>query len=269
MVKLSLKDECFNHCIFSNNPLPPTSFAKFIEWDRKTVNANTIYTDLSIKEAPVNSVVWLIEPRELIPMVYNFIEQNASKYKFIWTHDKDILNKFKNAVFVPLGGCWIKEQDRKIHKKTKNFSIIASSKKIITGHKLRHDIIKASEGHIDVYGNGYTHIPYKLDGLKDYRFHFTIENSKKDFWFTEKLIDCLQTGTIPIYWGCPSIDKFFNPEGFIIFNSLPELKEKLKTCTPEYYESKKEAIAENFELSKKFILAEDWIYENNIHRPLL
>lgn len=265
MIKIPLKDRSFSHCIFSNNPLPPTSFAKHIEWDRDTLNNNTVYTDLCINEAPEGTTVWLIEPRELISGIYEFVEKNAAKYKNIWTHDRDILNKFNNAVFVPLGGCWIKEEDRKIYEKTKNYSIITSSKQYLPGHKLRHELIKAAEGHIDVYGNGYTYIPYKLDGLKDYRYHFAIENTKKDFWFTEKLIDCLQTGTIPIYWGCPSIGKYFNTEGFIIFNDLSELKEKLKLCTPQYYESKKDAIKENFERSKKFILAEDWLYENDIY----
>lgn len=265
MINLSLQDKSFSHCIFSNNPLPPTSFAKNIEWDRRIINEDTIYTDFCINDAPINSRIWLIEPRELISGIYENVERNASKYKTIWTHDREILNKHKNATFVPLGGCWIKEEDRKIYDKTKNFSIIASSKQYLTGHKLRHEVIKASEGHIDVYGNGYTYIPYKLDGLRDYRYHFAIENCKKDFWFTEKLIDCLQSGTIPIYWGCPSIGKYFNIEGFIIFNDLTELKEKLKYCTAEYYESKKEAIKDNFERSKKFILAEDWIYENDLY----
>lgn len=265
MITLSLKDSSFSHCIYSNNPLPPTSCAKHIKWDRQTISNNTVYTDLHVKEAPAGSTVWLLEPRELISFAYEEVEKNASKYKTIWTHDVTILNKFNNAKFVPLGGCWIKETDRKIYEKTKNFSIIASTKQYLPGHKLRHDVVKAAEGHIDVYGNGYTYIPYKLDGLKDYKYHFAIENTKKDFWFTEKLIDCLQTGTIPIYWGCPSIEKYFNIDGFIIFNDLIELKEKLKLCTPEYYESKKEAIADNFERSKKFILAEDWIYENDLH----
>ena len=70
---------------------------------------------------------------------------------------------------------------------------------------------------------------------------------------------------MPIYWGCPCISKFFNTDGFILFNDLVDLKEQLKKCTPEYYENKLPAIKENFNLAQKYILAEDWIYENDIH----
>ena len=34
-------------------------------------------------------------------------------------------------------------------------------------------------------------------------------NGRGDYEFDEKLIDCFLTGTVPIFWGCPSIDKFF------------------------------------------------------------
>ena len=127
---------------------------------------------------------------------------------------------------------------------------------------LRHEIIQASGSNIDVFGNGYKPVGNKIEGLRDYRYHFAIENCKRDYWFTEKLIDCLMTGTLPIYWGCPSISKFFNTDGFILFDNLVELKEKLKLCTPEYYESKLPAIRENFECAHKYLLAEDWLYEN-------
>ena len=42
----------------------------------------------------------------------------------------------------------------------------------------------------------------------------------------------------------------------IEFEDIKELPELLKGCTPEYYESKKEAMKENFELAKKYRLAE-------------
>ena len=70
------------------------------------------------------------------------------------------------------------------------------------------------------------------------------------------------TGTIPIYWGCPSIGNFFDIDGVITFDSLEELEDVLNKITPELYNSKIESIKSNFELAKKYILSEDWIYEN-------
>lgn len=267
LITLSLQDSSFAHCEYSNNPLPPVSVAKHIRWDRRTIDRNTIYTDFCIQAAPTGSVVWLIEPRELIPDIYKYVEDNILRFKKVLTHDSALLQKYTTAVLVPLGGCWIPREHQAIYPKTKMFSIIASGKRQLEGHQLRHSIITAAEGKIDVFGGGYKHIQSKLIGIKDYRYHIVVENVRKDFWFTEKLIDCLVTGTIPIYWGCPSISKFFNIDGFITFSNMQELKEKLKLCTPDYYDSKIDAIRENFILAQKHILAEDWIYEHEIHIP--
>lgn len=266
MIELHLRDSSFGHCVYSNNPMPPKTFSKYIIWKREPGDPKgTYYTDYNIQECD-GGFGWLLEPRELIPHIYSYVENNSYKFKEVFTHDKELIEKVR-ATFVPFGGCWIDKQDYAIFHKTKNFSIIASGKHQLPGHKLRHQIIAAAGNNIDVYGNGYKPINDKIVGLKNYRYHFAIENCKRDYWFTEKLIDCLMTGTIPIYWGCPSIGDFFNTDGFIIFDTLEELKEKLKLCTPEYYESKLPAIRDNFERAHKYVLAEDWLYENVIHCP--
>ena len=37
-----------------------------------------------------------------------------------------------------------------------------------------------------------------------------IENTKSDYYFTEKITDCLITKTIPIYWGANMISHYFD-----------------------------------------------------------
>lgn len=263
MRELYIKDVTFSHCEYSNNPLPPKTLSKHIKWirDREGPAEDTVYTDMFIHHCN-GGIGWLIEPRELIPAIYDYVKYNQEKFKQVWTHDKDLYTSLPNhkVRIVPFGGCWIDNFDYGVHPKTKNFSIIASGKRELPGHKLRHTIVQAADGNIDLFGNGYQPIRDKIEGLRDYRFHFAIENSKKDYWFTEKLIDCLMTGTIPIYWGCPSIGDFFDTNGFILFNDLNELKVKLEGCTPEFYESKRASIEHNFRLAQKHLLAEDWIY---------
>jgi hypothetical protein len=72
-----------------------------------------------------------------------------------------------------------------------------------------------------------------------------MENCKKDYYFTEKLIDCFRTKTIPIYWGCPSIGTFFDVNGILTFNTVEELKSILLNLTNEYYYSKIKSIEFN------------------------
>ena len=46
-LKLKLLDNTFGHCEYSNNPLPPVSFSKYIEWDRNVSDSEELvfYTD--------------------------------------------------------------------------------------------------------------------------------------------------------------------------------------------------------------------------------
>lgn len=261
-MEIYLQDSAFAHCEFSNNPMPPKQFTDKVTWNRTddyTDDDVVVWTDIDIPKSlkrKGKNIAWLLEGLGHQPHVYQFVIENADSFEAIWTHDTEMIKHFTNAVFLPFGGCWIDDFDWGIHPKSKNFSIIASAKRQHPGHKLRHQIIAGAEGHIDVFGGGYDPLENKIDGLRDYRYHFCIENMSRDYWFTEKLIDCFVTGTIPIYWGCPSIDNFFNIDGMICFDELKHLPELLPTCNEELYESKLDAIKENFELAQKYRLAE-------------
>ncbi len=98
--------------------------------------------------------------------------------------------------------------------------------------------------HTDTNGKNY--------GLKDYMFSIVIENTKQDYYFTEKLIDALLTGTVPIYYGCPSIGDFFNTEGMIIVDNINDFMNAIDTLTNDKYESMMPHIQDNFERAKKF-----------------
>jgi len=168
-------------------------------------------------------------------------------------------DKFKLQL---MGTTWMNKMDQTkgnvmtIYKKNKLCSIIASNKRWTSGHKLRHVIIdyliKNNINIVDFYGGRFNNLPQKINGLKDYMFSITIENCKSDYYFTEKLIDCFLTGTVPIFWGCPSIHKFFNVKGMLIFNTLQECINIINTLTIEKYTRMLPYIKENFETAKKY-----------------
>lgn len=270
--KIKIKDGSFSHCQYSNNPLPPVSFCDHFEWDWNTSNIGNdeyvFYTHGDILTA-VNDkqgvkIGWLLEPKELIPTCYEDMIKHRDTFKYIFTHDKSMLDLGGNFKYLPFGGCWIKPEDQKIYNKTKLVSIIVSHKRQLKGHKLRHETTSKYGNKLDVLGNGYRRIPEKVDGHRDYMFSVVIENSKADYYFTEKLIDSLVTGCIPIYWGCPSIGDFFNEKGFIIVDNTDNIGEALSKITPKMYEDMLPYVKENFEKAKEYILAENHIYENYI-----
>lgn len=267
MKTYKLIDTSFAHCEYSNNPLPPTSFSKNIKWDRKVSNNEELvfYTDSHIpnpKPGHKVKIAWLIEPYVKQTGIYEWIFKNNNLYDYVLTNEKKLLDKGENFIFFPFGGCWIKEENRKIHSKNKNVSIIASGKKNVPDHLKRHELIEKFKSKIDVYGRGYVRIePIDL-GLIDYRFHIAMENQTRDYHFSEKLINPIMCGTIPIYYGMPSIGDFFDTRGMIIFKEVSEIENILNNLSIELYESMLPYAKINFEKAKDYILSEDWLFNN-------
>lgn len=276
--KVKIIDQMFAHATYSTD----FQHSNYIEWDRTPINKNDnviIYTDYSLGQVRIdnemlpnfnskNRIAWLLESPDITSQSHKWIEHNNNRFTTVLTHSKELLDKGENYTFCPTGGCWIKPDDQKIYEKTKLVSIIASSKRMTNGHMLRHNSIQFLKGKIDVYGGGYNPIDYKLTALKDYAFSLTIENTNKDYYFTEKLIDCFMTGTVPIYWGCPSIGNFFNTEGMITFQNIPELLEIFKGLSFEKYHIMKDAIEDNFERAKDYLITKDFIYKNYLSKDV-
>lgn len=271
-IKIYLEDSIFAHCKYSSNPAHIPNDISPVEWDRTSNYTNgdlVVWTDNNLikrmnRSSRGKNIAWLVESPEIIPDQTNWIIENGDKFDSIWTHDERVLQKWDHAILLPIGGCWLREEEKGIHPKTKNFSIIASWKKHLLGHKLRYSIIAGAGKNIDVWGSAqgsHLHLQEKIYGLKDYRYHFAIENCISGYYFSEKLIDSFMTGCIPIYWGTQHISEFFNTDGMIIFNELKELPELLKQCTEKFYNSNINIIKENYELAKKYRLAEDRIPE--------
>ena len=103
--------------------------------------------------------------------------------------------------------------------------------------------------------------------LFESQFHICIENDKQNNYFTEKLIDCFITKTIPIYWGCPNIDKFFNIEGVFLVNSFEDIINVCNNLNEKTYNQKLQSIEFNFNNAKQYCTIIDRL-ENVIKKIL-
>lgn len=54
-----------------------------------------------------------------------------------------------------------------------------------------------------------------IETYSQYNFVIAMENCRKEGYVTEKLINAYYSGAIPIYWGAPDIEKYFNTKAFI------------------------------------------------------
>ena len=200
-------------------------------------------------------IYWQIEGRGIIQKKgtnISFAITHKDQFDLILASDPEILNNCENAVLFPFGDCWIPLDEQKIHEKTKLLSIVVSAKRYLPGHQLRHEVIESINDKMDVYGRCCNYIENKSDALRDYKFNVCIENLQHTNWFTEKIIDCLRTGTVPIYWGCPNIGDFFNTKGFIIVNSLEDIVNVVNNLTEDDYTSRLEYIKENFDKASQY-----------------
>jgi hypothetical protein len=60
----------------------------------------------------------------------------------------------------------------------------------------------------------------KHNYIKDYRFVFSIENSSFNGYVTEKIMDPMLVGAVPIYWGSESIGSEFNEKSFVNLHTM-------------------------------------------------
>ncbi len=103
--------------------------------------------------------------------------------------------------------------------KQKRVSAVASDLTWLPGHKKRFAFINQLIGHyksnIDFFGRGINPIENKIEALQPYEYSIAIENSFVKDYFTEKLFECFLTYTLPIYYGCPNLEKYFHEKCFL------------------------------------------------------
>ena len=103
-------------------------------------------------------------------------------------------------------------------EKTAGLSWITSDLRTLRGHRRRMDFLEALRRQdipFDLYGRGFRPIPDKWDGLAPYRYSIAFENSDAPAYFSEKVMDCFVTLTMPIFFGTPHLGRFF-PEGSFV-----------------------------------------------------
>lgn len=78
----------------------------------------------------------------------------------------------------------------------------------------------------------------KHETLKQYKFSLVIENVLWEGLVTEKMIDCLFAGCVPVYWGAPDVTDYVPADCFIDFRkfkNFAELDEYLRAMDEKTY----------------------------------
>ncbi len=233
-----------------------------VEFDRPIRFLNDYYEMFELMDDKYK-ILYLRECEAINPMQKQVIS-NKSLFDMILTYNNEILNACpENAHMLLFGSTWV--YDYKEKEKEFGISNLVGHKYHTNGHKLRH-VIHNHRYLIDMPTKFFISqqggvmptpdCPFlgdKKEPLFDYQFHICVENSQQENYFTEKIIDCFITKTVPVYWGCPNIGNFFDLNGIIQFNSFPELLMQCSSINEETYKSKLEAIETNFQRAQQYI----------------
>lgn len=253
---------------------------KTFEWTAEESNV-TVFIDGAIAQGMTfqkrkkshKKVAWICESRAIFyewGVPKDIFEANIQRicdsYDAVFFSDKEFCEKHPKLHFTFAGSNlpWI--DDPKIHEKTKLVSLIASPKQTTVGHQIRHAIAEKWKNNVDLFGGvlgsprfgeGKKYWGDKTEALAPYMFSVVIENDKYKSYFTEKITDCFATGTIPIYWGTQDIGDYFNHDGIIKLDSTFNIND----LSPELYQSKMDAIKDNFDRVMRMENADDILYK--------
>src|ERR1035437_7458932 len=209
------------------------------------------------------------------PYEYNLInivldKKNDNFYTYVFTYHQQVLDNNKKAIHFLCISTWIKNYQFPEKKFSVSTLVGGKTKPAMEGLDYRH-ILWHRQNEIRIPKDFYLSSQYQY-GDADYQknlvlgsgleekhlmfnneFHIVIENTAMRNMFTEKLIDCFQTKTIPIFYGCSNINDFFNIEGMYLVKNVDDIINTCNILTLEIYEKKIEAIEDNYQRSMNYL----------------
>jgi len=264
----------FPYCFVSGR------YPRHILWDRNNFGLkNHVYSHKKILTpigSPERKFALLMESEAIVPDDFRIF----SKYKglekdfdLIFTHSGKMLDKYKNAVFVPASGVWYgtelwggKLNPIQCEQKTKNISMLSSNKNVCDFHRFRIGLAKyyKTNKKVDTYGNfdGGETIELSVP-LATYRYSVIIENEISPFYFTEKILNCFAAMTIPIYIGAAQIAGFFNIDGIIQVKKpdYESVDKIIAVCNEQDYSERIPAIIDNYNRVQNYLCIEDYMWD--------
>ena len=218
---------------------------------------------------PIN-ILLVNEPNEFFGL-HNYAKQYGHLYSAVLSWNSDI--DLPNSVIFPHGERNIDlEYCKEFENKERVFEVnfLRGVLNKIEGHHLRHRIFD-KESEIKIPHKWYPYLsdfnheknnrpdgddlpngnPIEGEGKKELwnrnaMFHVAVENSKHNNYFTDKIIDCFCTKTVPLYWGAPAIGDWYDENGIITFEDENDLINIINNLTPQDYYDMSESIDYNY-----------------------
>jgi hypothetical protein len=206
-----------------------------------------IYVDQEKKDRKVlgeYDVLYLCEPHSILPRMLDYAMSNANMFDLI-VASSDRIEGQPKVVHLEFGTTWIPANF--VAEKVTGTSLVVGAKRMTEGHNLRHtvwnrqsEIRTVKKFWVSRQGGpvamGWPMLGDSKTVMFDAKFHIAIENTRSRYYFTEKLMDCFMTETVPIYWGCLNIGDYFDVRGMLVAGSANAIISAANSAADELYE---------------------------------
>lgn len=237
----------------------PWGFKFDIETDKQIEVLVDKFDTSPIPENTVRVVV-MDEP---ICCIYNKVRDFPNCYTYVLTFLQEVLDNNPKAHFFRGIYAWV--DCNKHYEKKFCVSTVVGWKynPKFSGYSIRHKLLDRIN-EVKIPKNFYVSHDYKpwmangkdifvlgelqndKEKMFDCMYHIAIENTSIDNYFSEKIIDCFLTKTIPLHYGTPNLGEFFNMDAVYNIQNVDEIISVCNTLTPELYYSKLDAIEDNY-----------------------
>ena len=167
--------------------------------------------------------IWAIMQEPYIEDQHDWMLKGHKKFSRVYTHHLPSYNQkyISSQPAVPwhVNRTFDQLVSLRMPHKSRTLSCIVSDKTVWPGHKKRLLFVKTILNQIslnlDLFGSGFQYLEDKWDGLAPYKYSLAIENSSSPNYWTEKIADCFLCWTVPFYYGCNNLEKYFPEKAFI------------------------------------------------------
>jgi hypothetical protein len=255
----------------------PWGFPLEIESDKRI---EVLVDKFDFSRVPENTIR-IVVMDEPINAIIDDVSVHTECYTYVFTFFSEVLASNPKAVFFHGIYRWvdhIKTYDKKFAIST---VVGAKDNPVFEGYALRHELWRRQD-EIATPKNFYLSHDYKPRGVDrskclilgdgrwakeqmfDCMFHICIENTSIPNYFSEKILDCFLTKTVPLYIGCPNIGDFFDVRGLFQFETISSVIDICNMLDTIDYKSLKYFIDKNYYYALKYV---NW--ENSLKETIL
>ena len=137
---------------------------------------------------------------------------------------------------------------------------------------------KSAIFNFDIYGRGWDirmfptyrgHVQDKMETMRKYKFCLAYENCRHaPGYITEKMIDCIAAGVVPLYYGAPNVSDHIPPECFIDVRKIDDyvkIQDIMQNMTYEEYMGYLNAMKEFVQSEKSLQYKNSFFVDNMIN----